>query len=84
MTIVERALCKELLQLVVQREKPDKGGKKEDTAIYVLLMQTLRKTFDSGGGRFVLTFTAPSSYCYLKWFDLPDLLRCADWVNLMS
>lgn len=63
---------------------PDRGGKKEDTANYVLLMQTLRKTFDSSGGHFELTFTAPSSYWYLKWFDLPGLLKYADWVNLMS
>jgi hypothetical protein len=63
---------------------PDRGGKKEDTANYVLLMQTLRKTFDSSGGEYGLTFTAPSSYWYLKWFDLPGLLKHVDWVNLMS
>ncbi|PSR70694.1 hypothetical protein PHLCEN_2v13424 [Hermanssonia centrifuga] len=31
-----------------------------------------------------LTFTAPSSYWYLQHFDLQNLLKYADWINLMS
>lgn len=65
---------------------PDRGGKKEDTANFVLLIRTLRATFDrSARGGYGLTFTIPSSYWYLRWFDVPSLLDAgADWVNLMS
>ncbi|UKZ93576.1 uncharacterized protein TrAFT101_008486 [Trichoderma asperellum] len=63
---------------------PDRGGKKEDTKNYVELVKTLRATFDKTGHSLGITFTAPSSYWYLKWFDLPGMLRYCDWVNLMS
>ncbi|KAJ5958936.1 CAZyme family GH18, partial [Penicillium vulpinum] len=62
----------------------DRGGKVEDTANYVLLLKALRETFDASGSDFGLTFTAPSSYWYLRWFDLPGMLKYADWINLMS
>ncbi|KAF4160011.1 hypothetical protein CNMCM6936_004140 [Aspergillus lentulus] len=63
---------------------PDRGGKAEDTANYVLLLETLRKTFDASGSKFGLTFTAPSSYWYLRWFDLPSMIKYADWINVMT
>ncbi|RDW84130.1 uncharacterized protein DSM5745_04456 [Aspergillus mulundensis] len=63
----------------------DRGGKKEDTENYVKLLKTLRATFDSSErGSYGLTFTIPSSYWYLRWFDVPGMLQYADWVNLMS
>ncbi|KAI1852652.1 hypothetical protein JX266_002193 [Neoarthrinium moseri] len=63
---------------------PDRGGKPEDTANFVLLMKTLRLTFDASPRMLGLTFTIPSSFWYLRWFDLPGLLQYADWTNLMS
>jgi chitinase len=63
---------------------PDRGGKKRDTANFVLLMQTLRQAFDASPRKLGLTFTVPSSYWYLRWFDLPGMLKHSDWVNLMS
>lgn len=63
---------------------PDRGGKPEDTENYTLLMKTLRSTFDGSPRPLGLTFTIPSSYWYLRWFDLPGLLKYADWTNLMS
>ncbi|KAG6187812.1 hypothetical protein E4U27_007679 [Claviceps purpurea] len=63
---------------------PDRGGKKEDTKNYVELVKTLRATFDKTGRSLGITFTAPSSYWYLKWFDLPGMMKYCDWVNLMS
>ncbi|RAH68797.1 glycoside hydrolase family 18 protein [Aspergillus aculeatinus CBS 121060] len=56
----------------------------EDTENYVLLLKTLRETFDASGSKFGLTFTAPSSYWYLRWFDLPNMIKYADWINLMT
>ncbi|RDW83598.1 glycoside hydrolase family 18 protein [Aspergillus mulundensis] len=62
----------------------DRGGKEEDTKNYVLLMETIRKRFTKSGRDLGLTFTAPSSYWYMRWFDLPGMLKYADWMNLMS
>jgi chitinase len=63
---------------------PDRGGKPEDTKNYVLLMETLRKTFDGSGRKLGISFTAPSSFWYLRWFDLPGLVKHVDWINLVS
>ncbi|KAJ5551531.1 hypothetical protein N7461_006229, partial [Penicillium sp. DV-2018c] len=64
---------------------PDRGGKERDIENFVLLMKTLRETFDnSARGSYGLTFTIPSSYWYLQYFDLPKLLKYADWTNMMS
>jgi chitinase len=50
---------------------PDRGGNIEDTANYVLLLQTLRETFQaSPAGNYGLSFTIPTSYWYLKWSAL--------------
>lgn len=62
----------------------DRGGKTRDVKNYVLLLKTLRETFDTSGGGYGLTFTALSSYWYLRWFDLENLSKYADWINLMS
>ncbi|RWA12800.1 hypothetical protein EKO27_g2300 [Xylaria grammica] len=63
---------------------PDRGGQTRDVANFVLLLQTLRQTFDSSSRALGITFTAPSSYWYLRWFDLPELIKYADWINLMT
>lgn len=63
---------------------PDRGGKKEDTANFALLLETMRKTFDNSGRKFGITITIPSSYWYLRWFDLPSMVEYLDWINLMS
>ncbi|KAL2368872.1 hypothetical protein RJ035_003742 [Blastomyces gilchristii] len=63
---------------------PDRGGKEEDTENFVLLMKKIRETFDKSGRKLGITFTGPSSYWYMRWFDLPGLLKYSDWMNLMS
>jgi chitinase len=63
---------------------PDRGGKKEDTENYVFLLQAVREAFDNSDGTYGISFTAPSSYWYLQWFDLPGMIQYADWINLMS
>jgi chitinase len=63
---------------------PDRGGSPEDTQNYVALVKTLRQTFDASGDSFGLTFTAPSSYWYLRWFDLPGMVKYVDYINLMT
>lgn len=63
---------------------PDRGGKEDDTANYVELVKTLRSTFDNSERDLGITYTAPSSYWYLRWFDLPAMDEHVDWVNLVS
>ncbi|CAI7636880.1 unnamed protein product [Penicillium crustosum] len=63
----------------------DRGGKEEDVENYVKLFETPRHTFDaSEKGNYGLSFTIPSSYWYLRWFDFKGMMKHADWVNLMS
>lgn len=62
---------------------PDRGGKEEDTENMVKLFQTLRSSFDASQRKYELTFTTPASYWYLRWFDLPGLMKYADWTNLV-
>lgn len=62
----------------------ERGGTPADKDNFTILMAELRHLFDASGHSFGLTFTAPSSFWYLQHFDLPGLLRSADWVNLMS
>ncbi|KAL7937884.1 glycoside hydrolase family 18 protein [Trichoderma chlorosporum] len=63
---------------------PDRGGKKEDTENYVLLLKAVREAFDASYRSYGISFTAPSSYWYLQWFDLPGMIQYADWINLMT
>lgn len=64
---------------------PDRGGTTEDKANYVKLLQTLRNMFSrSERGSYGISFTIPSSYWYLRWFDLPAMAKYVDWINLMS
>ncbi|KAJ7131799.1 hypothetical protein C8R43DRAFT_895506, partial [Mycena crocata] len=60
----------------------DRGGIPADTKNYVTFMEAVKKAFSGPG--YGLTFTAPSSYWYLQHFDLPGMLKHADWVNVMT
>ncbi|KAJ5426042.1 hypothetical protein N7465_001112 [Penicillium sp. CMV-2018d] len=62
----------------------DRGGKPEDTENYVLLLKTMREVFDKSGSDYGLTFTAPSSYWYLRWFDLKKMVKYVSWINVMT
>ncbi|GKZ39502.1 hypothetical protein AbraIFM66950_000449, partial [Aspergillus brasiliensis] len=62
----------------------DRGGKERDTENYVKLMKELRSVFDASGRTLEISFTLPSSYWYMRWFDIPGLLKYANWINLMS
>lgn len=49
-------------------------------------MKQLRETFDASpkGSDLGITFTVPSSYWYLRWFDLPALLPHVTSINVMT
>lgn len=63
---------------------PDRGGKDDDTANYVLLVKKLREVFDARPRPLGLSITVPTSYWYLRWFDLPAMEPYLDWFNMMS
>ncbi|KAM0524100.1 hypothetical protein ACHAPE_001355 [Trichoderma viride] len=63
----------------------DRGGHTADVRNFPLMLQAIREEFDSSGhGTWGISFTAPSSYWYLRWFDLPRLVQYSNFVNLMS
>ncbi|QSZ31930.1 hypothetical protein DSL72_001499 [Monilinia vaccinii-corymbosi] len=69
------------------REYPgalNRSGSKDDTANYVLLVKTLKANFSKSGRDLGITFTAPSSFWYLRWINLVGMLKYSNWVNLMS
>jgi chitinase len=47
-------------------------------------MKDLRSKFKASGRDLGLTFTAPSSYWYMRWFDLSGMLEHTDWMNFVS
>ncbi|KAI9870825.1 MAG: hypothetical protein M1830_003764 [Pleopsidium flavum] len=59
---------------------PDRGGTQADFTNYVTFMRELRATFGNLG----VTATIPSSYWYLRGFDIKDLQTQVDWFNFMS
>ncbi|KAH0528005.1 hypothetical protein TsFJ059_002919 [Trichoderma semiorbis] len=62
----------------------DRGGSDADAANYVALLKDLRETINTSGKDYIITFTAPTSYWYLRHFDIKGMAAYADWINLMS
>jgi len=60
---------------------PERGGKPEDTENFVTLLKELRAAW---GTKYGISATLPSSYWYLRWFDLKGLEKYLDWLNMMS
>ncbi|KAL6690469.1 glycoside hydrolase family 18 protein [Trichoderma pleuroticola] len=62
----------------------DRGGSDADAANYVALLKDLREAINTSGKDYIITFTAPTSYWYLRHFDINGMAAYADWINLMS
>ncbi|KPM43205.1 hypothetical protein AK830_g3330 [Neonectria ditissima] len=62
----------------------DRGGVDEDYDNFVLLCSEIREAFDSVDPGWQLTLTLPSSYWYLKGFDIQRLEKYVNWFNVMS
>lgn len=62
----------------------DRGGSDQDAANYVLLLKELRTAISSASHKYIITFTAPTSYWYLRHFDIKGMEEHVDWINLMS
>ncbi len=63
---------------------PDRGGQKDDGENFTKLLQEMRVAFDKMGTRKVISFTAPTSYWYLRHFDIKASVETADFVNIMA
>ncbi|EGX88796.1 bacteriodes thetaiotaomicron symbiotic chitinase, putative [Cordyceps militaris CM01] len=63
---------------------PDRGGKPEDAANFVSLLGEMRDGFDAENPSWTISATIPTSYWYLRGFDLKGMQEKASWLNLMS
>jgi chitinase len=64
----------------------DRGGSDKDKDNYIKLLKELRSVFDETGVSYGITFTIPTSYWYLRNFDISSMIddTGVDWVNVMS
>lgn len=62
----------------------DRGGNQDDGANYTKLLKELRDEMNLRSKAYIVTFTAPTSYWYLRHFDLKGMTEYADWIQLMS
>lgn len=63
----------------------DRNGREEDFENFVSFMDRMRKKLnDKGLSKKGLSLTLPSSYWYLRHFDIKKLERSVDWFNIMS
>ncbi|KAJ5629564.1 hypothetical protein N7528_003221 [Penicillium herquei] len=62
----------------------DRGGSDSDGVNYTTFLEELRAAIDASGKEYIVTFTAPTSYWYLRHFDLKAMTNYVDWVNLMA
>ncbi|KAI1180783.1 carbohydrate-binding module family 18 [Nemania sp. FL0916] len=62
---------------------PDRGGKEEDGKNFVTFLKELDDVNKQQPEKYIVSFTVPTSYWYLRWFDLKAIDH-VDWVNVMS
>lgn len=63
---------------------PERGGKPVDYANLVTFLTKLKAALNSAGDSYGLTITLPSSYWYLKNFDIVKIEKIVDWFNVMT
>ncbi|KAF1818481.1 glycoside hydrolase family 18 protein [Dissoconium aciculare CBS 342.82] len=62
---------------------PDRGGHPDDGKNFVSLLSELKAAISRQPLPYIVSFTVPTSYWYLRWFDLAAVDH-VDWVNVMS
>ncbi|CAG8071629.1 unnamed protein product [Penicillium olsonii] len=62
----------------------DRGGSDADGANYAKLLKELKAAISVSGRDYLVTFTSPTSYWYLRQFDLKAMADNVDWINLMA
>lgn len=63
---------------------PDRGGNLEDVKNYPTLLQIIQYKFRVEKKSFGISITAPTSYWYLRWFNLGQIVKYVNFINLMS
>ncbi|KAF3014161.1 hypothetical protein E8E14_002388 [Neopestalotiopsis sp. 37M] len=62
----------------------ERGGHRGDGVNFTQFLKELRDAINASGKNYLVTFTAPVSYWYLRGFDLEYMMTYVDWVNVMS
>lgn len=62
----------------------DRGGKEADVKNFTQFLKELQAAMRSGGRHYLVIYTAPTSYWYLRHFYLKAMRSYVDWINLMS
>lgn len=63
---------------------PERSGSPADFVNYVTLLKSLRAAFTASGHGYGLSITLPSSYWYMRNFDIVNLEPYVDWFNVMT
>ncbi|TDZ15172.1 Endochitinase [Colletotrichum orbiculare MAFF 240422] len=62
----------------------DRGGAEEDGKNFTLLLEELKAAIKNQPLEYVVSFTTPTSFWYLRHFDLKASTDAVDFVNIMS
>ncbi|KAI8315297.1 glycosyl hydrolase family 18 [Colletotrichum sp. SAR11_59] len=62
----------------------DRGGAEEDGKNFTLLLEELRDAIKTQPLDYTVSFTTPTSFWYLRHFDLKASTAAVDFVNIMS
>lgn len=64
---------------------PDRSGRTQDVTKFPEMLQWIRLAWNAyGKSDWGLTITVPTSYWYLRWFDLPALAKYVNAFNVMA
>ncbi|PMD63730.1 glycoside hydrolase family 18 protein, partial [Hyaloscypha bicolor E] len=63
---------------------PERGGNEADFANLPTFLRNLRNALNSSGFLFGLSITLPSSYWYMRNFDIVSIDPIVDWFNIMT
>ncbi|RMZ76522.1 hypothetical protein DV738_g4881, partial [Chaetothyriales sp. CBS 135597] len=63
---------------------PERSGTPEDFSTYVSFLTNLKAALGTGGKQYGLTITIPSSYWYMRNFDIKAIEPIVDWFNVMT
>jgi chitinase len=62
----------------------DRGGNSDDGVNYTQFLKELQEAIAGETTKYVVSFTAPTSYWYLRHFDLTNMMQYVDYTNLMA
>ncbi|KAL8694817.1 MAG: hypothetical protein Q9218_000576 [Villophora microphyllina] len=63
---------------------PERSGQPVDQSNYEIFLFNLKSALGSNGHNYGLSITIPSSYWYMRNFDLSGIAKHIDWFNVMS